>query len=90
MCVDLVQVAVKKQKQHDYWESKAMTLTEILSAIRQLAVADKVELMRILASELETSDDIYPLEPHKTYYLETPYDNFGVGEVLMQAMNNKH
>ncbi|WP_236556895.1 hypothetical protein [Calothrix sp. PCC 7507] len=42
--------------------------------------------MRILASELETSDDIYPLEPHKTYYLETPYDNFGVGEVLMQAI----
>jgi hypothetical protein len=63
-----------------------MTLTEILSAIRQLTVVDRVQLMRILASELEANEDIYPLEPHKTYYLETPYDNFGVGEVLMQAM----
>jgi hypothetical protein len=63
-----------------------MTLTEILSVIRELSVADKVELMRILASELETSDDIYPLEPHKTYYLETPYDTFGAGEALMEAM----
>ncbi|MEH2066960.1 MAG: hypothetical protein V7K47_02110 [Nostoc sp.] len=63
-----------------------MTLTEILSAIRQLGVADKVELMRILASELETGDDISPLEPHKTYYLPTPYETFGVREVLMQVM----
>ncbi|MEC4881568.1 MAG: hypothetical protein SAL70_09500 [Scytonema sp. PMC 1070.18] len=67
-----------------------MTLTEVLSVIRELSVADKMELMRILASEIETNDDIYPLEPNKTYYLATPYDTFGVGETLMQAMKQSN
>jgi len=35
---------------------------------------------------LDTNEDISPLEPHKVYYLQTPYDSFGAGEILMQAM----
>ena len=63
-----------------------MTLTEILSMIRQLSAPDKLKLIRILAEELDTNEDISPLEPHKIYYLPTPYNSFGAGETLMQAM----
>ncbi|MDZ8056248.1 MAG: hypothetical protein RMX68_012905 [Aulosira sp. ZfuVER01] len=63
-----------------------MTLTELLPAIQQLSAKEKLKLIRILAEELDTNEDISPLEPYKTYDLPTPYDNFGVGEVLMEAM----
>ncbi|MFM9268387.1 hypothetical protein [Tychonema sp. BBK16] len=38
-------------------------------------------------AEQEISEDIFPLEPYKIYYLPTPYDTFGAGAALMQAMN---
>ncbi len=38
-------------------------------------------------AEEDISEDISPLEPYKIYYLPTPYDNFGAGAALMQAMN---
>lgn len=63
-----------------------MTLTELLPMARQLSAPDKLKLIRILAEELDTNEDIFPLEPHKVYYLPTPYDSFGAGEILMQAM----
>ncbi len=64
-----------------------MTLTELLPTIRQLSAIDKRELIRILMAEEDISEDISPLEPYKIYYLPTPYDNFGAGAALMQAMN---
>ena len=63
-----------------------MTLTDLLPMLRQLSVQDKLRLIRILASELDIESDISPLEPHKIYYLPTPYNAFGAGEALMQAM----
>lgn len=63
-----------------------MTLTELLPMVRQLSAPDKLKLIRILAEELDTNEDISPLEPHKVYYLPTPYDSFGAGQILMQAM----
>ncbi|MBW4626585.1 MAG: hypothetical protein KME49_14050 [Brasilonema octagenarum HA4186-MV1] len=63
-----------------------MTLTELLPAIRQLCARDKLKLIRILAEELDSDEDISPLEPFKTYDLPTPYNSFGAGEALMQAM----
>jgi len=39
-----------------------------------------------LAEELDTTEDIAPFEPHKIYYLPTPYNTFGAGRALMQAM----
>jgi hypothetical protein len=63
-----------------------MTLTELLPAIQQLSPKEKLKLIRILAEELDTKEDISPLETYKTYNLPTPYDNFGVGE-LSQASN---
>lgn len=65
-----------------------MTLKELLPAIRQLSTPDKLDLIRILAEELDTDEDISPLEPFKTYDLPTPYNSFGAGEALMQAMKS--
>ncbi|MCW5312624.1 MULTISPECIES: hypothetical protein [unclassified Nostoc] len=63
-----------------------MTLSELLPAVRKLSVSEKLKLIRILAEELDTNEDISPLEPFKTYDLPTPYNSFGAGEVLMQAL----
>ncbi|MCF8127867.1 MAG: hypothetical protein K9N10_05100 [Deltaproteobacteria bacterium] len=63
-----------------------MTLNGILPDIRQLPSYDKLRLIRILAEELESSKNIFPFEQSKTYSLPTPYDTFGVGEVLMKAL----
>jgi len=40
-----------------------MTLTEILPAIRQLPVLDKIRLIRILAEELDVEANLFPFEP---------------------------
>jgi hypothetical protein len=61
-----------------------MTLKELLPAVRQLPASDKLRLIRILAEELDTIEDISPLEPYKIYYLHTPYDIYGAGKVLKE------
>ena len=63
-----------------------MTLTELLPDIRKLSVVEKLKLIRILGEELDTNEDISPLEPYKTYNLPTPYNAFGAGQVLMQEL----
>ncbi len=63
-----------------------MTLTEVLPVIRQLPTLDKLRLIRILAQELDTAENIFPFEPYKIYYLATPYNVFGAGKVLMVTM----
>ncbi|MGC1245315.1 MAG: hypothetical protein WA865_03810 [Spirulinaceae cyanobacterium] len=65
-----------------------MTLTEMLPVIRQLSIVEKLKLIRILAEDLEAAEDISPLEPFKTYDLPTPYNSFGSGAVLMQAVES--
>jgi hypothetical protein len=66
-----------------------MTLSDVLPSVRQLSFVEKLKLIRILAEDLETAEDISPLEPFKTYDLPTPYNNFGAGAVLMQALELK-
>jgi hypothetical protein len=61
------------------------TLAEILPAVRQLSATEKLKLIRILAEDLDMTEDILPLEPFKTYELPTPYDSFGASAVLMEA-----
>ncbi|NEQ34374.1 MAG: hypothetical protein F6K04_25885 [Leptolyngbya sp. SIO4C5] len=63
-----------------------MTLSEVLPSIRQLSIIEKLKLIRILAEDLETAEDISPLEPFKTYDLPTPYNSFGAGAALIQAL----
>jgi hypothetical protein len=62
-----------------------MSLAEVLPVARQLSPIEKLKLIRILAEDLEMTEDISPLEPFKTYDLPTPYDCFGAGAVLMEA-----
>jgi hypothetical protein len=66
-----------------------MTLSEVLPSIRQLSIIEKLKLIRILAEDLESAEDISPLEPFKTYNLPTPYNNFEAGTVLMQALESE-
>jgi hypothetical protein len=66
-----------------------MTLSEILPAVRQLSAMEKLKLIRILAEDLDVTEDISPLEPLKTYDLPTPYNSFGVGAVLMQVLKQQ-
>ncbi len=63
-----------------------MTFAEVLPAVRRLSASEKLKLIRILAEDLDTAEDIAPLEPFKTYDLPTPYDCFGAGAVLMEAL----
>jgi hypothetical protein len=63
-----------------------MTLVELLPTIRQLPALEKLRLIRILAEELDTSEVIYPFEHHKTYMLLTPYNMFGAGQALAEAL----
>jgi len=63
-----------------------MTLAELLPAARKLSALEKLKLIRILADDLDMAEDISPLEPFKTYELPTPYDSFGAGSILMEAL----
>lgn len=65
-----------------------MTLSEVLPSVRQLSIIEKLKLIRILAEDLEAAEDISPLEPFKTYDLPTPYNSFGAGSTLMQALES--
>ncbi len=71
-----------------------MTLAELLPAIQHLPPTDKLKLIRVLAEELDTGEDISPLVPHKVYDLPTPYGVVGVAQVLMDEMErdeqNRH
>ncbi|MBW4581086.1 MAG: hypothetical protein KME42_16085 [Tildeniella nuda ZEHNDER 1965/U140] len=63
-----------------------MTLAEVLPAARQLSAIEKLKLIRILVEDLDTTEAIAPLEPFKTYNMPTPYDSFGAGAILMDAL----
>ena len=62
-----------------------MTLTELLPSIQHLPVAEKLRLIRVLAEELDSGEDISPLTPHKVYYVATPYGMSGAGRALLDA-----
>ncbi|MEH2120486.1 MAG: hypothetical protein V7K46_20460 [Nostoc sp.] len=66
-----------------------MTLAEVITIARKLSPSEKLKLIRILAEDLDTVEDIYPLEPFKTYDLPTPYNSFGAGAVLMETLQQK-
>ena len=67
-----------------------MSLAEVLPNVQKLPPLDKLKLIRILAEDLETTEDISPLMPHKVYYMPTPYDSYGAAEVLMNLLNSAH
>ena len=64
-----------------------MELNDVLPAVRQLPTLDKINLIRILAEELGKPANVFPFEPYKVYYLATPYNTYGAGKKLMDALN---
>jgi hypothetical protein len=63
-----------------------MILTEITSKIRKLSVSDNIRLIRILMEEIDIEANFFPFEPYKVYYLATPYNVFGAGKALIDAI----
>ncbi len=60
----------------------------IITHVQQLPIADKIQLLHVLVAELDAiKEDIFPLEPHHVYNLPTPYNAFGAGQALMEAMS---
>jgi hypothetical protein len=63
-----------------------MTLAEVVPAARRLTAIEKLKLIRVLVEDLDIAEDIAPIEPFKNYDLPTPYDMFGAGAILMEAL----
>ena len=63
-----------------------MTLAEVIPAARRLTAIEKLKLIRVLVEDLDIAEDIAPIEPFKTYDRPTPYDMFGAGAILMEAI----
>jgi hypothetical protein len=63
-----------------------ISLADLLPLVKQLPAVDKLRLIRILADELDAGEDISPFEPGKSYYLATPYNTPGAGQVLADAL----
>jgi len=63
-----------------------MTLAEVIPAARRLTAIEKLKLIRVLVEDLDIAEDIAPIEPFKIYDLPTPYDMFGAGGILMEAL----
>jgi hypothetical protein len=60
-----------------------MTLAKILPGARRLSIVEKLQLIQILAKDL----DISPLEPFKTYDVQDRYNDFGAAKVLMEILD---
>lgn len=62
-----------------------MSLAEVLPVVEGLTHDDQMELFRILAEKLEPMKQPFPFQPHKIYYVYSPYDAYGAGRALMEA-----
>jgi hypothetical protein len=71
------------------WSRRQNETSRDNSYSSKLSPLEKLKLIRILAEDLDTVKDISPLEPLKTYDLPTPYNSFGAGAVLMEALEQK-
>ena len=65
---------------------QVITKLKTLPATEQDAIASMILKKLKLAEDLDTIENIAPLEPFKTYDLPTPYDSFGAGAILMAAL----
>jgi hypothetical protein len=60
-----------------------MTLAEVIPGARRLSIVEKLQLIQILAADL----DISPLEPFKIYNIQNRYNDFGAAKVLMDILD---
>jgi hypothetical protein len=64
-------------------KSTEMTLSEVMPGVRLLSIVEKLQLIHILAEDL----DISPLEPFKTYDVQDRYNDSGAAQVLMEILD---
>lgn len=62
-----------------------MSLEQVLPAVQELTRGDKMHLVRILIDELDETRDSVVAESSGVYPLYTPYNMFGVADLLMEA-----
>ena len=62
-----------------------MSLAQILDQARSLTVPDKLHLIRVLVTDIDTGDVVEPLEHGRTYRLATPAFEPGAAEALLAA-----
>jgi hypothetical protein len=65
-----------------------MTLAELIPQVQHLSAPDKLKLIRVLAEELDTGEDISPFVPGKVYEILTPWASPGAGSALMNAVES--
>ena len=66
-----------------------MTLAELIAEVQHLSAPDKLKLIRVLAAELDTGEDISPFVPGKVYDILTPWASSAAGSVLMNALESR-
>jgi hypothetical protein len=67
-----------------------MSLAQLLPDVRQLSVLDKLQLIRVLAMDIDTADAVEPLEHGRTYRLATPVFEEGAAEALLAELKSDH
>ena len=63
-----------------------MSLAELMSQIEKLPKIDKLRLMQFLATELVKEEDANFFIANQEYPIWSPYNCFGAGAVLMEAL----
>ena len=63
-----------------------MTLEEVLPAVRELSLRDKLELIRVIAADLVESQIMWFFEPNRTVEIWTPYNTYGAATILAQKL----
>jgi hypothetical protein len=64
-----------------------MTLTEILSSLKQLSHQEKIKAIQFLATELASNEAAsVTLEDGKTYEIWSPHDAFSAEKVLIDML----
>jgi hypothetical protein len=64
-----------------------MSLTEVLTNVRSLSPADKLQLIRILAKDLAATDAL--LAAGATIPNWSPHDSFEAARTLMKALESE-
>jgi len=65
-----------------------MTLTEVLPDVQSLSRNDKLQLLQLLASELDR-DVGNVIEPGGTYPVWSPDQAFGAAQALLKALEDE-
>jgi hypothetical protein len=62
-----------------------MVAAELVSTLKELSRFDKFYIVQILISELAQQETDL-IKPDQAYPVWSPYDSFGAGAVLMEAL----